>query len=56
LLVADCVASRSKFDLDMALHRAIQEGALITTAEAALFELCQTAGTDAFKTIAKLVR
>ncbi len=56
ILVADCISSRSLEDKEMALVRAQQEGALITTAEAILYELLQKSGTDTFKQISKLVK
>lgn len=56
VVVADAVGSRRKVDYDMALKRMEQEGAIITTVEAILFELCYQAGSSAFKTISQLVK
>ena len=56
LLVVDCVSSRTAFEKEIALQRAMQEKALLTTAEAILFELCVTSGTAEFKAISKLVK
>ena len=56
ILVCDCVGSRFPYDKEIALKRAAQEGALLTTAEAVLFEMTQRAGSDTFKTISKLVK
>ena len=53
-LVADCVSSRSPFDSEIALKRAIQSGVVPTTSEAALFEITQAAGSPEFKAISKL--
>ena len=39
VLVTDAIASRKKTDKKIALQRAVQEGILLTTAEAILFEL-----------------
>ncbi|MFR1766591.1 MAG: hydrolase [Lachnospira sp.] len=55
-LVTDCVASRKSSDKDAALIRARQEGAMITTSEAILFELLERAGSDMFKTISGLIK
>ena len=55
-IVADCVGSRAVYNKDYGVQRAVQEGALITTCEAALFELVQGAGTPHFKVISKLVK
>ena len=56
LMVADAVTSRNPYDKEIALCRARQEGVLLTTVEAALFELCVVAGTEEFKGISKLVK
>ena len=56
VLLSDCVGSRRSGEKIIALKRAEQEGVLLSTAEAILFELCVTAGTDEFKIISKLVR
>ncbi len=56
VLVADCVSSRKAEDKQMALERARQEGAIVTTYESLLFELLKVAGTDTSKKIQKLIR
>lgn len=56
VLVCDCIGSRCSYDKEIALQRAVQEGALLTTSEAILFELTKVSGTDTFKTISKLVK
>ena len=56
VMVADAVGSRNPYDKEIGLRRAAQENVLLTTVESILFELCQVAGTDAFKVISKLVR
>ncbi len=56
ILVCDCIGSRFPYDKEIALLRAQQEGALLTTAESILFELTERAGSDTFKTISKLVK
>ncbi len=56
ILVADCISSRKQSDKEIALIRAQQEGILLTTSEAILFELTRKAGTDVFKQISKLVK
>ena len=56
VLVEDCVGSRRKQDKETALKRAMQEGALITSSEAILFELLGVAGTDTFKYISRMVK
>ena len=56
VLVADCVSSRKEGDKQVALERARQEGAIVTTYESLLFELLKVAGTETSKKIQKLVR
>jgi len=54
--VHDCVGSRNPLDKELALWRAQQAGAIVTSAEAILFELTREAGTDTFRAISKLVK
>jgi nicotinamidase-related amidase len=55
-VAVDAVGSRFKIDHETALRRMDSSGATLTTAEAALFEWCQVAGTPEFKQISRLVR
>ena len=55
-LVEDCIASRKPSDKETGIRRAMGEGALMTSAEAILFELTVISGTPAFKQISKLVK
>ena len=56
VLVADCISSRKELDKQVALERARQEGAIVTTYESLLFELLKVAGTQESKMIQKLIR
>ena len=56
IVVADCVSSRNLYNKKIALKRMIKEGAIVTTYESILFELCRFAGGDQFKVISKLVK
>jgi len=56
IVVSDAISSRRQQDYEIALRRMEYEGALITTVESILFELCRQAGTDVFKTISRLVK
>lgn len=56
ILVTDCISSRKRSDKEMALTRAQQEGILLTTSEAILFELTRISGTQTFKIISKLIK
>ncbi|MDO4286802.1 MAG: hydrolase [Eubacteriales bacterium] len=55
-IVEDCVGSRTAHDMQIGLIRAQQEGILLTTAEAILFELQKVGSGPVFKTISKLVK
>lgn len=56
VLVEDCISSRKKNDKKMAIERAIQEGTIVTTYEAVLFELLKEAGTEESKAIQRLIK
>ena len=56
VVVKDCVSSRKPGDKETAISRMRDEGAIISSCESILFELCQIAGTDKFKAISKLVK
>jgi nicotinamidase-related amidase len=52
---ADAVGSRHQIDYERGLERMERAGAVVTTVEAALFELLERAGTPEFKAVQKLV-
>ena len=55
ILVSDAMSSRNKVDHDIALQRMIQKGAILTTTESIIFELCKTANRKEFKEIRKII-
>ena len=55
-IAADAVGSRRERDAQVALQRLRDSGATITTAEAVLFEWCETAESPAFKSLSQLVK
>ncbi len=55
-LVRDAVMSRKKENWLVGVDTARDAGAVITSTEAALFQLLKVAGTDEFKKLSKLVR
>jgi len=55
-LVRDAVMSRRKDNWFVGLETAQAAGAVITSTEAALFQLLRIAGTESFKKLSKLVR
>ncbi|NJK94531.1 MAG: hydrolase [Bacteroidales bacterium] len=56
VIVEDCVSSRNLSDKQIAISRMQREGAIITTSESILFELCRHAGNERFKAISGLVK
>jgi len=54
-VAADAVGSRHRIDYDRALPRLERAGAVVTTVEAALLELCERAGTPEFKAVQKVI-
>lgn len=55
-VVNDAVMSRRKDNWQTGLNTALAAGAVITSTEAALFQLLKIAGTEEFKKLSKLVR
>ena len=55
-LVRDAVMSRKKENWQVGIEAAAAAGAVITSTEAALFQLLRVAGTEEFKKLSKLVR
>lgn len=55
-IAADAVGSRRSEDKEWALHRLARAGAIITTAEAAVFEWTESAGDPKFKDISRLIK
>ncbi len=53
---ADAVGSRARADHDVALDRLRQAGAMVTTVESVLFELCERCGTERFKRMLALIK
>ena len=52
---ADAVGSRHEIDYQRGLERMERAGAVVSTVEAALFELLERAGTPEFKAVQKLI-
>ena len=55
ILVSDAMSSRNKVDHEIALQRMTQMGAIITTTESIIFELCKTADRKEFKEIRNII-
>jgi len=56
IVVVDAIGSRDRREYEIALKRMEAEGAVLTTVESILFELCYAAGTEQFKIISRLVK
>lgn len=56
VLVTDCIGSRKMIDKEFGLERAKQEGIMLTTKEAVLFELTRSSLHPAFKIVSNLVK
>ena len=52
----DAVGSRFAIDRDVALRRMEAAGVMLTTAESAAFEWCETAAAEPFKALSQLVK
>jgi len=55
ILVSDAMSSRKRVDHEIALQRMIQKGAILTTTESIIFELCKTADRKEFKEIRNII-
>ena len=55
ILIADAVSSRTRVDHEIALQRMTQSGAILTTTESIIFELCKTADRKEFKEIRNII-
>lgn len=55
-IAVDAVGSRFVQDHEIALKRLEAHGCHLTTTEAAMFEICEKAGNEQFKSVSKLLR
>ena len=55
ILISDAMGSRNRVDHEIALQRMTQSGAILTTTESIIFELCKTADRKEFKEIRKII-
>jgi nicotinamidase-related amidase len=55
-LATDAISSRTHGNRQVGIDKCADAGAVISSAETALFEMLELAGTDQFKAISKLVR
>jgi len=55
ILISDAMGSRNRVDHEIALQRMTQSGAILTTTESIIFELCKTADREEFKEIRNII-
>ena len=55
ILISDAMGSRNRVDHEIALQRMNQSGAILTTTESIIFELCKTADREEFKEIRNII-
>ena len=55
ILISDAMGSRNRVDHEVALQRMNQSGAILTTTESIIFELCKTADRKEFKEIRSII-
>ena len=56
LLISDAMGSRNKLDHEIALQRMLHKGAIITTTESIIFEICKTSDRKEFKQISSIIK
>jgi hypothetical protein len=56
VVIEDATSSRKPGDMRVAVERMRSEGAVVTTTESILFELCRYSGTETFRALSKLVK
>jgi len=56
LLISDAMGSRNKLDHEISLQRMLHKGAIITTTESIIFEICKTADRKEFKEIRNIIK
>ena len=55
-VIADAIGSRNIYDHNISLDRMRSKGAIITTTESIIFELCETSSREEFKSISNLIK
>ena len=55
ILISDAMGSRNRVDHEIALQRMTHSGAILTTTESIIFELCKTADRKEFKEIRDII-
>ncbi|MDC3168023.1 hydrolase [Prochlorococcus sp. AH-716-D22] len=56
IIISDAMGSRNKLDHEIALQRMLHKGAIITTTESIIFEICKTSDRKEFKEIRDIIK
>ena len=56
LVISDAMGSRNNLDHEISLQRMLQKGAIITTAESIIFEICKTSDRKEFEEIRNIIK
>ena len=56
IIISDAMGSRNSLDHEIALQRMLQKGAIITTTESIIFEICKTSDRKEFKEIRNIIK
>ena len=55
-VISDAMGSRNNLDHQIALQRMLHKGAIITTTESMIFEICKTSDRKEFKEISNIIK
>ena len=56
LVISDAMGSRNNSDHEISLQRMLHKGAIITTTESIIFEICKTSNRKEFKEIRNIIK
>ena len=56
LVISDAMGSRNNLDHEISLQRMLNKGAIITTTESIIFEMCKTSDRKEFKEIRNIIK
>ncbi len=56
LVISDAMGSRNNLDHEISLQRMLHKGAIITTTESIIFEICKTSDRKEFKEIRNIIK
>ena len=56
LVICDAMGSRNNLDHEISLQRMLNKGAIITTTESIIFEICKTSDREEFREIRNIIK